>query len=532
MANPFDQFDEDEGNPFDRFDQTPDTSAARGFGLGITQAIDGASRLINAIPGVGNALDAGSRALGLPTTQEAIKSNRDARANNTRTGWQLAGNVAGTLPLAALPGSPVANAVSRIPRVGGALAGAMSGVAGQGAAGGAVLSEADDLTGVVGDAAMGAVSSRLTQGALNRIGGAVAPRLAPNVQRLVDEGIPLTPGQASGGFIRTMEEAATAIPGVRDVVAAARDRGTEQFNRVVINRALKNIGVQLPDDLPVGREAVGFAADRVSDAYERLMPRLQLKPDKPFLNTLQRLEKQAADLPGDGLKAFRNAIGDDVLGMLRQGQTLAGDGLKTLESRLSSRATLLKRGDAYQQMVGETVEGLLGELRNALMRSNPAARQELKAVNRAFAEMVRVERAAGAAGSTTGVFTPKAYQAAVKASDASKRGAAFARGRAMNQQLSDAAADILPNRLPDSGTITRGIPAALAATAGAGGMAAALPGIAMAGAAALPYTGMGQRAVNFMLQNPGPTRRMIGGGIRRAGMAAPYLVPPLLAAPR
>jgi hypothetical protein len=211
---------------------------------------------------------------------------------------------------------------------------------------------------------------------------------------------------------------------------------------------------------------------------------------------------------------------------------LSGEGLKTLESRLSGMTSKLRSSpDAYQKMLGETVGELLDEVRAATMRSNPSKAVELKTINKAFAELVRAERAAGAAGNATGVFTPKAYQAAVRAGDSSSRKAAFAKGRALNQELSDAAADILPNRVPDSGTAGR---AALAGIGGfaAGGGAAALgsPGLMAAGAlASLPYTQTGQRALSAMLRQPGPVRGMIGRGFDYAGSKVPVAVPALLA---
>lgn len=482
-----------------------DTSATRGFALGAAKPLDTLVSAAMAIPGVA-VIDRFGQSMGMPGAREAVASNESARANNTRTGYQLLGNIAGTAPTLALPG--------------GALV--------QGAAGGALLSDAKDAKGLAIDTALGAVGSKGGEFAVRGIGKVIAPKVAPNVRKLLDAKIPLTIGQAVGGATKAVEDRLAGFPIVGDVINSARSRGVDTFNRKVISGALENIGVKLPANVPTGRDAVAFAGGAISAAYNKLVPKLTATADATFTNALTKIEAQAKSLPGSGARDFRAVIGDDVLKDLLAGKTLSGEGFKTLESRLGKYAGSLKSSsDAYQRMVGDQVSDVLGELRGLLLRSNPAARQELKQINRAFAEQVRIDRAAGAAGNPTGVFTPKQYSAAVKASDTSARKSAVARGRALNQGFADAASDVLPNAVPDSGTAGRAALGLLASGA-AGTLAGISPAaIAGAGLASIPYTRAGQQAIGAIF-SPGAKRAAARGLVDRAaipiGVAAPALI--------
>jgi hypothetical protein len=488
-----------------------DTSAARGVALGAMKPLDNLARAAMNIPGVAE-IDKFGQRLGFPGANEAVASNDAARDANTRKGMQLLGNVVGTAPTLALPGGAIA----------------------QGAAGGALLSDATDAKGLAVDTVIGGVGGKAGELAVRGVGAAIAPKVSKNVKALVDAKIPLTIGQAVGGATKAVEDRLAGFPIVGDVINSARSRGVDAFNRKVISNALENINVTLPDNVPTGRDAVAFAGDAISDAYNKLVPRLTATPDATFATALSKIEAQAKSLPGTGPRDFRAVVGDDVLKMLKSGNTLTGEGFKTLESRLSKKAATLAGGDAYQRMVGEEVSGLLKEMRGLLMRSNPAARQELKAINRAFAEQVRIEKAAIGAmtpNNPAGAFTPKQYSAAVKASDTSARKSAVARGRALGQGFADAASDVLPNAVPDSGTAGRAAVGLLASGA-AGTLAGISPtAIAGAGLASIPYTRAGQATIGAIF-SPGAKRIAARNFVERAAPAVGAAAPALIAAQR
>jgi hypothetical protein len=118
-----------------------------------------------------------------------------------------------------------------------------------------------------------------------------------------------------------------------------------------------------------------------------------------------------------------------------------------------------------------------------------------------------------------GIFTPAQLEAAVRQSDVSKRKAAFARGGAPMQDLSSRATSILGQKVPDSGTATRGMTGALL-TGGAGyvdPMAGALTALMTA-----PYYRLGEKAMFA------PRPATFTEAVQRGRTAAPFAVPGLL----
>jgi hypothetical protein len=129
-----------------------DDSAGRGFLLGAAKPLDFLGRQLDKIPGV----EAVDRALS-PDGRSATEQHADyadAVQNNTRTGYQTLGNIAGVAPLALVPGANTT----------------LLGMVGTGAAGGALLSNSDTAGGIATDAAVG--------GVVGGIGGKIVAPLA------------------------------------------------------------------------------------------------------------------------------------------------------------------------------------------------------------------------------------------------------------------------------------------------------------------------------------------------------------------
>jgi len=169
-------------------------------------------------------------------------------------------------------------------------------------------------------------------------------------------------------------------------------------------------------------------------------------------------------------------------------------------------------------------------LRALVRRSNPGQAKELAKNNKAWAELVRIERAALGAGNNSGVFTPAQYTAAVKAGANGVRKRSFARNEALGQEVSTAAGDVMPSKYADSGTAGRAaLVAALPwlATGGTALTGGAAPAAAV-GALSLPYTQAGQRIVSA-IASPGPLRQAARNYVERvpgagAGSAAAVML--------
>lgn len=360
--------------------------------------------------------------------------------------------------------------------------------AGVGAATGAVAGAGGgtDAASRAKGAAVGGAVGAATGAALQAGGNALGARAAtararpPTPQRqLANEGVRLTPGQMMGGTAQRIEDAAQSIPVAGDAIRNARVRGVESFDRVAINRVLAPINQALPENIDVGRDAVRLARDQVGAAYDTALNPVQVVPDQQFGADLARARGvQIVGAAGDELQAAVQRI-DDAM----QGGPITGRALKELDEELGQaiRATPnTPTGRALQRELSnlqDSLDGLLG-------RIDPQALAGKSAADEAFANLVRIETAAGGVGARNGVFSPAQLNSAVRSSaGGGRRSAAFARGDALMQDLTDPAMQVLPSTVPDSGTALRSIVSGGALTGG-GAMVGVDTPILLGGAAA------------------------------------------------
>jgi hypothetical protein len=485
-----------------------DTSAVRGLALGAVKPLDNlVSAARAAAPGLVGALDDAGAAIGLPRSDAAVRANDAARANNTRTGFQTAGNVIGTAPTMALPG--------------GALV--------QGAAGGALLSDAQDGFGLVKDATVGAVGGKVADVALGAAAKAAAPKVNDYVRLLTKEGVKMTPGQIVGGTFKRIEDAATSIPFVGDAIKGAQRRSIETFNRAAINRSLAPIGQKLDEAIGVGNEAIAAAGDKLSAAYRSILPSLKSKIDPTFVTRVQAVQA-GASLPAPQAARFNEVLQNDVARAFDPKTGVAsGRALKVLDEKLGDMAAGYRASpDPDLRALGVAVSDLRQQVLGLVRRNNPASAAELRKINTGWANLVRVERAA--AQSADGVFSPNQFNTAVRVADRSGRKRAVARGEALGQDLARAGAKTLPSSVADSGTAGRLV---TAGAAGYGLSAGVSPYVlAPAAAAAAAYSRPVAGAIqNVLTRTPGPQSQYVAGLINRSRAPISVAVPALLARP-
>lgn len=417
------------------------------------------------------AVETGLEKLGLPTKRiaqmlgsqtagEAVASRKAAVDEQAAEGvvpgkiGEFAGNVLGTLPTAMLPG----------------------GVLAQGAAGGALLSDQKDAAGIVTDAAVGAAGGKMGELALGGASRLIAPKVRPVIQALRDAGVSLTPGQIAGGAARSVEDKLQSLPILGDAIRGARQRGIDSFNRAAVNRTLEPIGAALPKDVATGHQAVKFAEDALGDAYDALLPGLSVTPDAQLAAGLKSLGPQIQTLPAARQKQLKTIL-DQAVTKLGKTGPIGGKDFKAVESDLN---TFVRRysatADGDQQAMASVVADFRDELRDMLIRQNPPAAEQLKAINRGYANLVRVQDAAGRSAAVEGVFSPSGLNASVRAGASGVRKKSMSKGEALMQDLSTAGKAVLPDTVPDSGTAGRLLGAGGVVGLAAGGM---LPQAAM-----------------------------------------------------
>ena len=328
---------------------------------------------------------------------------------------------------------------------------------------------------VTGAATIGAVSNaRITPGdlkertkaaAMGGIGGAAGAKasqlfskaapaaVSPNVRTLTDEGIVLTPGQNAGGVIKAMEDKATSIPIVGDVINAARKRGLTEFNAAAIERA-KLPGMQVDG---VGTGAVQDLRQGLGQAYDDVLSRSSANAlETDFVNKMASLRSMVSSLPAKEQKAFDAIIEREIGGRMAPNGMVNAENLQAVKSGLGTEAqNFATSTDAYQRQLGQALKQADQEFRDLVTRANPQNATELAAIDKAYANFKRIQRAAAGVGTEDGVFTPAQLLSAAKAMDRTKDKRAFSEGTALLQDLAAAGKEVMPSKVPDSGTAGR-----------------------------------------------------------------------------
>lgn len=299
----------------------------------------------------------------------------------------------------------------------------------------------------------GAVTPLLLAGG----GRMIRPQTSPQVKSLMEEGITPTPGQILGPQFKRAEEGLTSVPFVGDLIRSAQRRAVGEFNTAAMNRALAPIGKSLPKG-SAGREAVEKTGDLISDYYDDIFSGLKrINADDVFSNEISQSSQIMATASADKLRAFENIIKRDVLDKFVDGKA-SGRNFKRIYSKLGMHIRRFgKSQNPDDQILAEALGEIQGALKRTLTRSNPDAINPLKQADFAWANLVRLENAAGRTGAKEGVFSPAQLRAAVRAMDPSVRHRAFARGNALMQDFAETGESILGATVPDSGTPFRSL---------------------------------------------------------------------------
>lgn len=386
--------------------------------------------------------------------QNALSQDLNIRRPNAAAFTRGTGQAAPILipggQMAALPAAGRATNIAR-----GAVAAAATGAANRAAIGEGTaqqrLARASNPAAIAGDVALGGVAGRLVPTLASK-----RKRMSPQAQMLVREGVQLTPGQAAGGTAKFLEDVATSSPIMGPAVTSARDRGIESLNRVAAERALRPIGKTLRADTATGSEAIAETAEQFSRRYEDIVPQGGLDARDPQLaQDFAAISNITADMTDSSKAQLANIIKERVTNRI-QGGLIDGAAFKRIEADLTQKAGQFTRSqDPNEQDIGRALQDVLTGLRESLARQNPAYAQALADTNRGYSRLATLETAAGRAGNVGGIATPKQLREAYRAGDKSVRRRATAQGRRPDQPFYDAAADVLPPNLGDSGTAAR-----------------------------------------------------------------------------
>lgn len=369
-----------------------------------------------------------------------------------------------------------------------------------------------------------------TGGALGALGPARRSQpkpVDPNVRLLAEEGVKMTPGQMRGGMAKSMEDAATSLPIVGPAIQDARKQGLEGFNRATLSRALKSIGEDLPPGIATGSDAVKYVGDKLSAAYKDLIPNGRIQPDPKFAARVRKIGPIAETMDAKGQQKLTEILAARVTEPSKaDGGVLGGRRYQQMQQGLDYEiAGYKKSADPEHQKMADALGIVKEALTDLAFRNDPKFAAAKQRLDRGWAELVRIERAAGSSAAEGGMFTPTQYKASVAASEqkVGGRNRRMARGEALNNDLAEAGKSILPSKVPDSGTATRGFVGMLASAPGAviggatgggvgaaAGMAATAAGL---GAASRAYSPRAIEAANASLN------RRLGAEAQEAALA-------------
>lgn len=502
----------DPSSPEYKAKHAPTGTPIQNFGAGVGKA------LVDTVRGV----------KGLFTDNGAeVAESRRLDAPLMETGSGIAGNVTGNLAALLAPGGAVKGlgALAGSARLSGAGSALMAPQSIKGAAalglGAGAIQPAVDSGERLQNAGLGALAGGGGQAAFKGLAGIVSPQVAPGVKALMREGVTPTPGQLLGGGAARFEEGLTSAPIIGDSIKAAKTRAVVDVNRAAYNRALTPIGEKLPDGM-IGNEAVEYVGEKLGERYTALMPKLTTQMDGKFIDEIQSLRNLMGSGSIDPAKAqqFENILNNQVLVKFKgDTPTLTGQTLKEIESDLGQLASQYKSSpDPDQRSLGNAIREVQEILRRNVTRSNPQSAEELKAINKGYANFKRVQRAASSVAAEDGVFSPAQLHNAVKALDRSKDKARFSEGNALMQDLSRPAKTVLGSKVPDSGT-----PFRMASL-----LTLANPKVAGAATLGTPfYTETGQKALAALLARRPDFAEPIGNALRRI---APYAAVPAIGA--
>jgi hypothetical protein len=451
---------------------------------------------------------------------EREKTYQESRGPDPSIDWaRIGGQVISTLPvgMAAAP-TRLLPAVASGSLQGAALGGLQP------------VTEGDYGEGVTGNvllgAGAGAAGGAASYGFGRLLQGRQAPSARPEAVALSDAGVSLTPGQIAGGYGQRIEEALGSIPIVGAQIRGQQAEGVASFNRAVANRVLEPLGQKVDDAAPVGRELVDDVYKRIVGAYNAVLPRVQaFGPDQQLYQDFAQAFQMAGTkkTQEDFVDIFNNKIAP-----LIKGGVIDGDSWKSIDEQLGFEVRrYLRSTDPSHQNLGDALVEAQRALRDLLARSNPQIAPEVKAADQAYAQYIRMERAAGATGAREGVFTPLQFNQAVAMTAGGPRRSQYARGDALMQDLSDPASVVMPRTLPDSGTTERAlIAAALLGGPSALGMGA--PAVAAGAGASALYFNPVQRLLQSGLLGNRPAM-VSSAGRQLAPIGGPSLAAALLA---
>lgn len=312
--------------------------------------------------------------------------------------------------------------------------------AGYGALEGASSNREDRIDGALRGALWGAAGDLAGRG-IAKVGGKLlkgATRDA-DAAMLRQKGVKTTIGQELGGRAKAVEDRLSGLPVVGGPIRDARRAGNTSLMRVAGNEALQDIGGSVAAGTVTGRAIADDVLAQADDAYSAALRGIQAPVDNQFSSALSSARQNPA---------IAELVDDEILPRVQNG-VLDGVSMQEIKEVLDGEIRAYARVPG-QRRVASQLRALRNEVLGLADRSGGGA--AYKAARSSYGKAKTIARAS-AKSTSDGIATPRQLGQAIR--EGSRRfgpADAYARGLAPMQELSDAAARVMPSTIPDPGT--------------------------------------------------------------------------------
>ena len=405
---------------------------------------------LGAVYGVGNIAQNVGNIIGLVNDETIKKHEKIAKPLLETTAGQV-GKFAGETLATALP---IGAGISAAARGGTVLARALSNPLARGAA-----------EGVIGGAIAAGPDERIAGATMGGIGGAALPaagaaykglrsgvRPTPAAQRLMQEGVQLTPGQMNPtGAFGQLEEVSKALPIVGPRIAASRQEAWKQ-SQDAIAKQVAPPGVAIKPG-----KTINESVSNLSDAFDTAYSSVKGFP----ISKVAILKTTGPDIPLD--QAFSAALRGKTRSIVTNEEINAAG--KFLKNQLSAFGKGNVKSDDLLEVrsairtarrdpnISMGQDEILKKAEDAVTQTLEShlpqdATSGLRAIDNQYGKFKIFENAVVKAGERPEGFTPFQFSQAVK--EAADRGE-YARGGGRLREMSRATSDVFQTTQPPTG---------------------------------------------------------------------------------
>lgn len=296
------------------------------------------------------------------------------------------------------------------------------------------------------------------------------PKVSPQQELLMKEGVPLTPGMAGGNAANIAEQKLMSLPFIGNAIRQGRERSQAAFNKAALNRALAPIGKQVDD---TGSAGIAQVRTALNNAYDDLLPDYGVTVDNASAAALKNLDELVqGGLSPTQSNRFNQIMQNSVFGKMTPQGNMSGRSYKDILSNLGRLGREYgKSADPEQRSLGQALNEAQRILKEAGSKQHPEFASALQKIDEGWRNYSVLRRAMSTVGADPDRgFTASQLRNAAKAGDSTVGKRAFGEGQAVMQDLANAGKGVVDDLFPNSGTTDRFL-------SGAGGVGAGGVGI-------------------------------------------------------